>query len=197
MCLFKYFTSFLSTPPPHPLPHFESISFTIFSSPGPLSRSILFSLFWGWRYYVIVRGIEHKSRGSSGPMNYWWESQRDPPRSAHFTSSSPHSRVNQAKWREGGRGREGERKRGGGGVHCLAGGQSPPVTATELWMTGKWWENWCGINEPLFTWFIQSNVHVMIQQWSLFSPFTYHKFNMYSYCISFALWSCFLWSFSH
>lgn len=109
MCLFKYFTSFLSMPPPHPLPHFESVSFTIFSSPGPLSRSILFSLFWGWRYYVIVRGIEHKSRGSSGPMNYWWESQRDPPRSAHFTSSSPHSRVNQAKWREG---EEGERERG-------------------------------------------------------------------------------------
>lgn len=111
MCLFKYFTSFLSMPPPHPLPHFESVSFTIFSSPGPLSRSILFSLFWGWRYYVIVRGIEHKSRGSSGPMNYWWESQRDPPRSAHFTSSSPHSRVNQAKWREGERGREEERRR--------------------------------------------------------------------------------------
>lgn len=97
----------------------------------------------------------------------------------------------------GGREEEGARKRGGGGVHCLDGGQSPPVTATELWMTGKWWANWCGINEPLFTWFIQSNVHVMIQQWSLFSPFTYHKFNMYSYCISFALWSCFLWSFSH
>ncbi len=54
--------------------------------------------------------LEHKSRGSSGPMNYWWESRRDPPRSSHFTSSSPRSRVNQAKWREGERERDRERR---------------------------------------------------------------------------------------
>lgn len=50
----------------------------------------------------------------------------------------------------GGREKKGERKRGGGGVHCLDGGQTRPMTATELWMTGKWWANWCWINEPLF-----------------------------------------------
>lgn len=78
----------------------------------PLRSSISF----GGRYYVIVRGIEHRSRGSGGPMNYWWESRRDPPRPAHFTWSSPHCRVNQANGRE--RKREGKK----GAVHCLVGG---------------------------------------------------------------------------
>ena len=104
-----------------------------FSSLGPVSHSLSF----GGRYYVIVGGIEHKSRGSSGPMNYWWESRRDPPRSVHFTSSSPHSRVNQAKCGGGGGGGEGETERRWSplfGWRCRL-----PLTASELWTKRKWW----------------------------------------------------------
>lgn len=39
----------------------------------PLTISLLVlavPVSFGGRYYVIVRGIEHRSRGSSGPMNY-------------------------------------------------------------------------------------------------------------------------------
>lgn len=113
-----WFSGFISQSPPKAetriffSPYTFFYPFIIFSFCGPLSFWLppipLFFL-GGGRYYVIVRGIEHKSRGSSGPMNYWWESQHDPPRSAHFTSSSPRSRVNQPKWRKG----------EGGGVHCL------------------------------------------------------------------------------
>ena len=38
--------------------------------PLPPSLPLSLSLSFGGRYYVIVGGIEHKSRGSSGPMNY-------------------------------------------------------------------------------------------------------------------------------
>lgn len=99
-------------------------------SPPPLRPSVSF----GGRYYVIVGGIEHRSRGSGGPMNYWWESRRDPPRPAHFTWSSPHCRVNQANGRERLR-RERERERERSIVQLVDAG--PPPSATELLMGRK------------------------------------------------------------
>lgn len=128
-------------------PFLPFASFGIFSfpSPTPPPPSPALPVSFGGRYYVIVGGIEHRSRGSSGPMNYWWESRRDPPRPAHFTSSSPHSRVNQAKGRE--RGREGERKRGG--VHCFVGGHCLPPSPAELWMERQLCSNQCWISPVL------------------------------------------------
>lgn len=52
-------------PSPLLLPHLESFSSSRHRSP-PLALPVSF----GGRYYVIAGGIEHRSRGSSGPMNY-------------------------------------------------------------------------------------------------------------------------------
>lgn len=108
-----------------------SSSCLIWNNPPTSTPSPALPVSYGGRYYVIAGGIEHRSRGSSGPMNYWWESRRDPPRPAHFTSSSPHSRVNQAKEGERGSGRKKERR------SPLFSWRTPPAAVSGWIMDGK------------------------------------------------------------